>query len=58
MFNPLIEHRQQRVLRRHMTWLDFLTRAASSHQRWMPTGSAREAHQERALQHWYRKVAR
>ena len=57
MFNPLIEHRQQRVLRRHMTWLDFLTRAACSHQRWMPTGLAREGHQERAMQHWYRKIA-
>jgi hypothetical protein len=53
MFNPLIEHRQQRVLRRHMTWLDFLTRAACSHTRWMPTGRAREIHQERALQAWY-----
>lgn len=30
MFNPLIEHRQQRVLRRHMTWLDFLTRCMQS----------------------------
>jgi len=58
MFNPLIEHRQQRVLRRHMAWLDFLTRAACSHRRWLPTGPAREDHQERALAHWYRKVAR
>ena len=55
MFNPLIEHRQQRVLRRHMTWLDFLARAACSHQRWMPTDQARADHQSRALTHWYRK---
>ncbi|MFZ4536091.1 M14 family zinc carboxypeptidase [Propionivibrio sp.] len=55
IFNPLIEHRQQRVLRRHMAWFDFLTRAASSHQRWMPTEQARESHQERALAHWYQK---
>ena len=57
MFNPLIEHRQQRVLRRHMAWLDFLTRAACSHQRWIPTDQARADHQERALAHWYRKVS-
>ncbi|MCK7499971.1 MAG: hypothetical protein MZW92_63690 [Comamonadaceae bacterium] len=28
MFNPLPQHRLQRVLRRHLVWLDFLTRAA------------------------------
>jgi hypothetical protein len=56
MFNPLIEHRQQRVLRRHMVWLDFLTRAACSHQRWIPTDRAREDHQARALAHWYRQI--
>jgi Zinc carboxypeptidase len=53
IFNPLIEHRQQRVLRRHMAWLDFLTRAASGHRHWVPTGQAREQHHQRALQRWY-----
>ena len=53
IFNPLIDHRQQRVLRRHLAWLDFLTRAAASHQRWRPTGAAREALHQRALDHWY-----
>jgi len=57
IFNPLIEHRQQRVLRRHMSWLDFISRAASSHARWLPQGTARERQQELALAHWYRKVA-
>ncbi len=33
IFNPLIGHRQQRVLRRHLGWLDFVTRAAASHAR-------------------------
>lgn len=28
IFNPLIEHRQQRVLRQHQLLLDFLSRAA------------------------------
>jgi len=55
MFNPLIEHRLQRVLRRHLAWFDFLARAACSHPRWMPTGQAHAEQQERALNHWYRK---
>ncbi len=52
-FNPLIEHRQQRVLRRHMAWFDFLTRAASSHRHWLPTGAARDRHHRLAMQRWY-----
>jgi len=39
MFNPLIEHRQQRVLRRHLPLLEFFVRAASSHlRRWRRNG--------------------
>jgi hypothetical protein len=58
MFNPLIEHRQQRVLRRHMTWLDFLTRATCSHERWIPTGQSRVQQQARAMEHWYGEIHR
>jgi len=54
IFNPLIEHRQRRVLRRHVTWFDFLTRAAASHDRWRPRDAARGQERERALQRWYR----
>ena len=53
MFNPLIEHRQQRVLRRHLPLLEFFARAASSYQRWLPQGEAREAQHAMALQDWY-----
>ena len=53
IFNPLIEHRQQRVLRRHTAWFDFLTRAASSHNRWVPTGAARDHHHQAAMRRWY-----
>ena len=53
MFNPLIEHRQQRVLRRHLPLLEFFVRAASSHARWRPVGVERERHRQRALVHWY-----
>jgi hypothetical protein len=54
IFNPLIEHRQQRVLRRHMGMLDFLSRAAASHERWLPGDDAREGKQRLALERWYR----
>ena len=55
IFNPLIDHRQQRVLRQHMAWLDFLTRAACSYQRWIPGDHARAVLRERAMNLWYRK---
>ncbi|HEX6703914.1 MAG TPA: M14 family zinc carboxypeptidase [Albitalea sp.] len=56
MFNPLAEHRQQRVLRRHVQALDVVARAALSHARWLPAGEARERHREEALARWYRRV--
>lgn len=57
IFNPVIAHRQQRVLRRHVGWLDFLMRAACSHERWVPTGARRAEHTQRALARWYEKEA-
>lgn len=54
IFNPLIEHRRQRVLRRHVAWLDFVMRAAQSYRRWVPLEAARLDAHERALSHWYR----
>jgi hypothetical protein len=57
IFNPVIAHRQQRVLRRHVGWLDFLMRAACSHERWVPTGARRDEHTQRALARWYAKEA-
>ncbi len=58
IFNPVILHRHQRVLRRHLGWLDFVTRAACSHARWLPRGEQREAHRLNALDRWYRKAPR
>lgn len=40
IFNPVISHRQQRVLRRHLSLLDFLARAACSHAQWRPQAQA------------------
>jgi len=58
IFNPLIEHRLQRVLRRHLSWLDFLGRAASGYRRWLPTAEQRAWHDAQALSRWYRGAAR
>jgi hypothetical protein len=57
IFNPLIEHRQRRVLRRHLPLLEFLVRAASSCRNWLPPEAEREPHRVRALAHWYPELA-
>lgn len=53
IFNPLIAHRQHRVLRRHLSLLDFLSRAACSHVGWIPTPATRARLHADALQGWY-----
>jgi hypothetical protein len=53
IFNPLIEHRQQRVLREHQLLLDFLSRAASGYARWLPQPDQRAQSHALALQEWY-----
>ncbi len=53
MFNPLPLHRLQRVLRRHLLWLDFLTRAACGYGRWLPRDGERMRHHEAAVERWY-----
>ena len=53
IFNPLIDHRQQRVLRRHLPLLDFTTRAAASAARWLPEGTVLDAHDRAARAQWY-----
>jgi hypothetical protein len=53
IFNPLIAHRQQRVLRRHMGLLDFMARAACSHALWQPDPATRAQLHAQALALWY-----
>lgn len=53
LFNPLIDHRQQRVLRRHVAWLDFAARSACSFRGWLPDERARAQHEQHALDEWY-----
>lgn len=53
VFNPQIPHREERVLRRHLPLLDFVLRAAASHERWLPVAGERDAHRREALARWY-----
>lgn len=53
IFNPLIEHRQRRVLRRHVQLLDFVARALHSQALWLPRGARREEQRRQALALWY-----
>lgn len=53
MFNPLIEHREHRVLRRHVPLLEFMLRAAAGYRGWLPVGPAREQHHRQAVARWY-----
>ncbi len=58
MFNPVKTHRVERVLRRHVNFMDFLTRAAFASNRWLPKGDARKLVLERAVEHWQQKSTR
>jgi hypothetical protein len=52
-FNPKPLHRLQRVLRRHLIWLEFLTRAAGAYRQWLPAGAERDRHRLAAEARWY-----
>lgn len=54
LFNPTVEHRLHRVLRRHTVWLDFLLHAAAAHENWIVRGPGRLRLQERGVARWYR----
>ena len=53
IFNPLIGHRQERVMRRQIALLDFFTHAAASARRWLPKLSSRADHAAMAQARWY-----
>ena len=53
-FNPLVPHRHQRVLRSHLTWMDFLVNAAASYRNWLPSQEEESMLREAAIMHWYR----
>lgn len=53
IFNPLIGHRQERVMRRQIALLDFFTHAAASANRWLPKIGMRAEHAAMAQARWY-----
>lgn len=53
-FNPILPHRMERVLRRHITLFDFLIEAACAHEQWIPLGEQRRKFRHEALVRWYR----
>ena len=53
LFNPILPHRQARVLRRHVTFFDFLQQAALSRHAWLPEGHARLLHEQAAREEWF-----
>jgi hypothetical protein len=55
LFNPILPHRLQRVLRRHLTLFEFLLHAAVSYRQWLPQGARREQLRQDALARWFHK---
>ncbi|NUM88249.1 MAG: DUF2817 domain-containing protein [Bdellovibrionales bacterium] len=54
LFHPIHLHRHKRILRRHITLLDFLHRAVISHGSWArPIPGEREGLREDAMNHWF-----
>lgn len=55
LFNPMVPHRHQRVLRSHLSFIDFLMRAAANHENWLPAEDQEPMLREAAIMHWYRE---
>jgi predicted deacylase len=54
IFNPMHLHRHKRVLRRHITLIEFLHKAVINHQHWALLGRAeREDLHKGAIDYWY-----
>lgn len=53
LFNPMPADRLRRVRRNHLSWLYFLCQAAGAWREWLPAGTERERHEQRALAAWF-----
>jgi len=54
LFNPVLPHRHQRILRRHLVLFDFLMSATRTMPEWAPaTATDRAAAMNAALARWY-----
>ncbi|MCO7224658.1 M14 family zinc carboxypeptidase [Pleionea sp. CnH1-48] len=54
MFNPMVQHRERRVLRHHFPFLDFLLDATLSYENWLPDTSLYDSYYQMARSLWYR----
>lgn len=54
LFNPMVPHRLQRVLRRHIMLFDFLCSSAIAYKKWMPKKKQQNQIFQAANQYWYR----
>ncbi|GLX80300.1 peptidase M14 [Thalassotalea insulae] len=54
LFNPDVEHRWNRVQRRHLVLFDFLTQATISYLNWLPNKKNKKSLRHSAVNHWYR----
>ncbi len=55
LFNPMVPHRHQRVLRSHLAFMEFLAAATASHDNWLPDEQNAAMLREAAIAHWYRQ---
>ena len=53
VFNPVLPHRHERVLRRHQCLMEFLIRATASFRNWLPHRSDRREWMHQAIEYWY-----
>ena len=52
-FHPILPHRLERVLRRHLTFFDFMKDAVRSHANWLPGATDRLSYDAAARLLWY-----
>lgn len=52
LFNPIVPHRKRRILRQHLLWFDFLTRAVNAHTHWLPNAQTRPFLAGEAWAYW------
>jgi hypothetical protein len=54
LFHPMLPHRQQRTLRRHLILFDFLYRSLLNPRNWaIVDATQKQAYQQQALGLWY-----
>jgi hypothetical protein len=55
IFNPVLPHRHQRVLRRHLIFFNFLVRLTCGYKNWQPDEQQYEQYYQEAINRWYQQ---